>query len=78
MRLTVAHDADWSNVVLACKDDARCADLIVEVVEDDWSHDQSNTLSNQLHQTHMLGQTYMLDQDGSRIKLAALLQHTTM
>ncbi len=55
-----------------------CADLVVEVVEDDWSHDQSNTLSNQLHQTHMLGQTYMLDQDGSRIKLAALLQHTTM
>ncbi|KAA6422483.1 MAG: hypothetical protein FRX49_07658 [Trebouxia sp. A1-2] len=64
-----------------------------EVVEDDWSHDQSNTLSNQLHQTHTLGQTHMLgqtykldqagpgwtvDQAGFRIKLAALLQHTTM
>jgi len=78
MRLTNANDAGRSSVALACEDDAWCADLVVEVVEDDWSHDQSNTLSNQLHQTHMLGQTYMLDQDGSRIKLAALLQHTTM
>ena len=77
MRLTIAHDADSSSV--ACQDDAWCADLVVEVVKDDWSHDQSNTLSNQLHQRHTSWvKTEMLGQVGSRIKLAALLQHITM
>ena len=47
------NDAGRGSAALACKHDAWCADLVVEVVEDDWSHDQSNTLSNQLHQTHM-------------------------
>lgn len=54
MRLRVGNDAGRGSAALACKHDAWCADLVVEVVEDDWSHDQSYTLSNQLHQTHML------------------------
>ena len=57
-------------------------DLVVEVVEDDWSHDQSNTLSNQLHQRHTCWVRHTcwigLDLAGLRTKLAALLQHTTI